>query len=116
MPSYHETPRLDSSLSSHSPLISLPEAFADLRDRSSLKFLPYLGVVKYAARGKYVPKLLCFALVKSWCGSRDKRIKRGRVAKRRPGLEFAGRGKRDKRIQTPGYRRTIRLKEKEGRG
>lgn len=29
-----------------------------------------------------MPKLLCFALVKSWCESRDKRIKRGRAAKR----------------------------------
>lgn len=58
--------------------------------------------MKYAARGKYVPKLLCFALVKSWCGSRDKRIKRGRAAER--WMEFAeregageGGGKHDKR-------------------
>jgi len=55
--------------------------------------------VKYAARGKYVPKLLCFALVKSWCESRDKRIKRSWAVAMRMGMEFTGRGKRNKRIR-----------------
>jgi len=45
-----------------------------------------------------VPKLLCFALVKSWCGSRDKRIKRGWAAAMRMAMEFTGRGKRAKRV------------------
>lgn len=74
-----------------SPLIPLPGAFADLHDRTS-KF-PSLGTVKYAARGKYVPKLLCFALVKSWCRSRDKRIKRDRAVEEKTGERVEFRGK-----------------------
>lgn len=74
-----------------SPLFPSPGAFADLHDRTS-KF-PSLGTVKYAAQGKYVPKLLCFALVKSWCRSRDKRIKRDRAAEEETGERVEFRGK-----------------------
>lgn len=65
--------------------------------------------------GKYVPKLLCFALVKSWCRSRDKRIKRDRAAEEESGREggIPRKGKRDEKIQTPGYRRTTRLEKQE---
>jgi len=49
--------------------------------------------VKYAAQGKYVPKLLCFALVKSWCRSRDKRIKRDCAAEEETGERVEFRGK-----------------------
>jgi len=68
----------------------------DLGDQAP-KFL-ILEAVKYAAWGKYVPKLFCFALVKSWCRSRDKRIKGGRGRSGEGGIPR--KEKRGERIQT----------------
>lgn len=88
-----------------SPLFLSPGAFADLHDRTS-KF-PSLGTVKYAAQGKYVSKLLCFALVKSWCRSRDKRIiKRDRAAEEETGERMEFRGK-ESAMRRFGYNRLL---------